>query len=370
MTSSSPEPARPTPLGDTVVVDATGSVAGQYAGRLLAMYGASVILAEPPEGTPTRRLPPLDPAGGDSYLFRHLNQGKRSVVVDPVLLRELCDRADVVLHDQGRALPAALPDTIVDCEVGDFPVGTAYGDWLGGELVQQALAGVMHMTGSASREPIYGVGQRASYATGTTAYISVLAALHERARSGRGQRVRATVFESAAAMGQNLVSQHSYNGTAENRARYPGFLAILRCRDAWMVLFAIRNWPALCRVFGLAQLLDDPRFATSGDRLANWPVVTAALQRSAAGMLADEAVAACQAGRISAEKVSSLAELVTSEQWRARAMLRRVEAPDGRAEVALHRVFDLAGVATGVPAPSPGLGADQSALPTPSASRR
>jgi crotonobetainyl-CoA:carnitine CoA-transferase CaiB-like acyl-CoA transferase len=351
----------PSPLEGVVVADLTGGVAGQYAGRMLAMHGATVILVEPPAGTPTRRMPPSPPDGGDSYLFRHLNQGKSSVVVqadradDQELLSRLLHRADVVLRDQDADPPAALGDTTVDCEIGDFPPDGPYRSWGGVELVHQALSGVMNATGQAGREPIYGVGHRSSYATGTTAYISVLSALHERRRSGRGQRVRATVFESLAAMGQNLVSQFSYNGTHETRARYPGFLAVLRCRDAWVVLFAIRNWPTLCRVFDLEELLADPRFTTSGDRLANWPIVVELLQGRASGMLAEDVVTACQAGRVSAEKISDLAELVGSEQWRVRRMLAEAPAP-GRRETALDRLFDIEDVRTGVRSASPGLG--------------
>ena len=333
--SSSPESPSPEPLAGTVVADLSSSVAGQYAGRLLAMYGATVVLVEPDEGTPTRRMPPLSPAG-ESFLFRHLNQGKQSVVVTGEVLADLLARADVVLRDQGE--PPVLPDTAVDCEVGDFPPGP-YREWTGTEMIHQALSGVMNATGSVGRPPVYGLGRRASYATGTTAYISILAALHERRESGRGQRVRATVFESAAAMAQNLVSQYSYNGTQETRARYPGFLAVLRCADAWVVLFAIRNWPSLCRVFDREELLEDPRFLTSGDRLAHWPAVVDLLQERASTMAADDVVAACQAGRVSAEKVCDLGELVASEHWRARGMLREI---DGRP--VLDRLFHLGGV--------------------------
>lgn len=331
--SSSPEPCAP--LAGVVVADLSSTVAGQYAGRLLAMYGADVVLVEPAGGTPTRGLPPLSPSG-ESFLFRHLNQGKHSVAVTGDVLADLLARADVVVRDQGVSPP--LADTVVDCEIGDFPPGP-YQDWTGTEMIHQALSGVMNATGSVGRPPIYGLGHRSAYATGTTAYISVLAALHERRTSGRGQRVRATVFESAAAMAQNLVSQFSYNGTQETRARYPGFLAVLRCADAWVVLFAIRNWPSLCRVFDREDLLDNPRYATSGDRLAHWPEVVDLLRERASAMRADDVVTACQAGRVSAEKVYDLGELVASEHWRARGMLREIE---GRP--ALGHLFHLGGV--------------------------
>ncbi|GAB3451395.1 CaiB/BaiF CoA-transferase family protein [Actinophytocola sediminis] len=320
--SSSPEP-----LSGVLVADLSSTVAGQYAGRLFALHGAQVVLVEPPGGSPTRSLPPRSPDGG-SFLFRHLNQGKDFTERTSSAVCELLATADVVLRDQGE--PPALADRVVDCEIGDFPPGP-YAHWRGTEMVHQALAGVMNATGTATRPPIYGLGQRAAYATGTTAYISALAALHERGRSGRGQRVRATVFESTLGMAQNLVSQYSYNGTQETRARYPGFLAVLRCADAWVVLFAIRNWPSLCRVFGVPELLDDPRFATAGDRLTHWPQVVDLLQGKATTMLADDVVTACQAGRVSAEKVTTLGELVTSEHWRARTMLTPT----------LNRLFDL-----------------------------
>jgi crotonobetainyl-CoA:carnitine CoA-transferase CaiB-like acyl-CoA transferase len=341
--SSSPE--LPRPLHGLLAVDLSGSIAGQYTGRLLAMQGATVVLVEPPDGTPTRRALPVP------YLFRHLNQGKQSLVsTDEGVLRDLLGRADVVLRDQGADPPVELAATVVDCEVGEFPPDGPYAEWQGGELVQQALSGVMSATGSVDREPIYGLGHRSSYATGTTAYISVLAALHERRGSGLGQRVRASVFESAAAMGQNLVSQHSYNGTEETRAAYPGFLAVLRCADAWLVLFAIRNWPSLCRVFGMEDLLADPRMATSGDRLAHWPEVVERMQERATTMLADDVVAGLQVGRVSAEKVTDLAELVASEQWQVRSMLTKVGDED-----ALRRVWVVDGAFAEVDAPSPGL---------------
>lgn len=362
MTSSSPDHPAPAPLDGIIAVDTTQSIAGQYAGRLLAMHGATVVLVEPPEGTATRRMPPRQPDGPDSYLFRHLNQGKASITVagsEPGhadVLRDLLDRADVLLRDQGTG--GAPGDALIDCEIGDFPPGP-YSGWRGTEMVHQALAGVMNATGSIDRPPLYGIGHRAAYATGTTAYITIVSALHERRRSGYGQHVSATMFESLAAMGQNLVSQYSYNGTAENRARYPGFLAVLQCKDAWVVLFAIRNWPNLCRVFDHADLIEDPRFVTSAERMANWPAAVDLLQERARTMLADDVVTGCQAGRVSAEKVASLADLVNSPQWRARSVLRTVRSADGATEeTAMARIADFSGAAVGIGTTSPAPGAD------------
>ncbi|OZM76866.1 oligopeptide/dipeptide ABC transporter ATP-binding protein [Pseudonocardia sp. MH-G8] len=177
---------------------------------------------------------------------------------DPQANADLLDGADVVVRDgtpDEPAQPLALPDSVVECVVTDFPHNGPYARWQADEMVHQALSGYMNATGRAARRPLYGVGHRAYYACGTTAFISVLAALHERRRSGRGQRVRATVFESMAAIGQNFVTQYNYNGTTESRARYTGLLATLKCSDGYIVMFAMRDSAAVCQA-GILELLE------------------------------------------------------------------------------------------------------------------
>lgn len=350
-----------TALDGVVAVDLSTSVAGQYAGRLLAMNGADVVLVEPPDGNPLRRRGRVVPGGGETFLFRHLNQGKRSVTLDRTVaahataLADLVARADVVLRDHDDEL-GEVPGATVECVLAQAPSDGDHGTWTLDEMTHQALGGVMNMTGAVDREPVYGIGERASYAAGTTAYISIVAALHERRSSGLGQRVGTTVFESVAAMGQNLVSQLSYNGTAETRARYPGFLAVVRCADAWVVMFVIRNWPTLCDVFDLPELLDDPRYLTSGDRLARWPEIVAVVQEKAWSLRADDVVEACQRGRVSAEKVVALEELVRSEQWQVRRVLGTAAGLEDRPpQETVRRLFDIDGARSEISAASPPL---------------
>ena len=188
-------------LGDIRVLDLSTGVAGQYCGKLLAGYGADCVLAEPPEGTPTRRMGPYLTSGRSSTrsaMFRHLNQGKSSLVYQAGdgRMQAIAALADVVIRDAATPLPFTLPATVVECVIGEFPRGGPYSGWHGSEMVHQALAGAMYMTGWPDRQPLYGIGHRAYYACGTTAFISVLSALHERAGSGLGQVVTATVFES------------------------------------------------------------------------------------------------------------------------------------------------------------------------------
>jgi crotonobetainyl-CoA:carnitine CoA-transferase CaiB-like acyl-CoA transferase len=348
------------------VLDLSGGVAGQYCGKLLAGYGADCILAEPPAGAPTRWLGPClpgDRSSRRSALFRHLNQGKSSVVAERAggALRDLICLADVIIRDEDTTLAGPVPASTIECVIGEFPRTGPYRGWRGTEMVHQAISGTMFMTGWPERQPLYGVGLRSYYACGTTAFIGILSAVHERARSGLGQTVTATVFESNAAIGQNLVSQYSYNGSYETRRQYPGFLALLECRDHWMVLFAIRYWEQLCEVFGLDDLLTDERFARQASRLSHWEIAVARMKARARQLPAGELVSELQRRRISAEVVTPLRGLITSPQWRARELMRPAADRGGHTEAALGPPFTIGGTAYCAVRPSPVLRRGQQA---------
>ncbi len=354
------------PLAGIRVLDATSGVDGQYCGKLLAAAGARVILLEPPEGTATRWRGPFlpgSPSPERSLLFRHLNEGKESAVVDfdtvsgrEVLLR-LLEETDVFLHNDIADGDVAIPDSVVDCRLRDFPTGGPYENWLGTEMVHQALSGSMFVTGRIDRPPLYGVGQRAYYSSGVTAYVSVVAALLERATSGLGQRVEATVFESCAAMAQNLATQYSYNGTYPIRERYPALLAVLQCRDGWIVLFALRNWAGCCKACGAEELIDDERFNTPGHRQENWTLAVELLQSAVAILSADDVMQRGQQSKVSVEKVLSLRDLVSSEQWTIRRMVREFK-EDGVEQYSLGPAFKVAGISIEASSRPPSLGRD------------
>lgn len=346
----------PPPLEGIRVIDATSGVAGQYAGKLLAAYGADVILVEPPGGSPTRAMDP------QPYLFEHLNAGKRSAVLDVGTdsgrtdLRQLCADADLVLREAAESWPLPPSPELVDCVVSDFPQRGAYADWQGTEMIHQAMSGTMVMTGDTDREPLYGIGRRAYYATGMTAFVTAMSALVERHRSQLGQHVHATVFEAAAAMGQNLVTQYSYNGSYQTRARYPGFLGVLHCRDAWVVLFALRSWGSICDMFGAHELADDPRFQNPVERQAHWADALVLLEKHAGGLSSTELIERGQQAKVNIEQVASLEELTTGPHWQAREMTVIRTAPDGTEQRSLGPVFRFAGspYLGHRPAPAPG----------------
>ena len=143
-------------LAGVKVIDATSTAAGQFCGRLFADYGAEVILVERPTGAETRREGPFDDQG--SLLFRHLNQGKAGFTWRPGdaasedELDGMLRKADIVLVDAGDPIAATPSDKIV-CRVSDFGEHGPYAGWRGGEIVHQALSGVMFTTGAQAPKP-------------------------------------------------------------------------------------------------------------------------------------------------------------------------------------------------------------------------
>ena len=312
-------------LAGVKVIDATSSAAGQFCGRLFADYGAEVILVERPGGAATREQGPFDDQG--SLLFRHLNQGKAGFgwrqgdVASDLDLGRLLAGSDIVLLDVGDPIAARTEDKIV-CRISDFGDHGPYRGWRGGEIVHQALSGVMFTTGDQSREPLYGIGRRTAYACGATAYITCLAALIWRDRTGQSQGVEAITAEATAAMAQNLVTQYAYSRSYASRRQYPGLLAQMKCRDGWLVLFALRGWPAICRIFEVPGLIEDPKFANIAALRRNWPEAVAIFREKAAARGVDELIDQLQRAKVSSARIPTLPELIETPQYAGRGMFR------------------------------------------------
>jgi crotonobetainyl-CoA:carnitine CoA-transferase CaiB-like acyl-CoA transferase len=358
------------PLNGLRVIDASDHVGGQFCARMLADQGARVVLVEPPTGSPVRRMGPFlhdAPHLEASLLFWHLNSGKRSVTLDAktasglAVFRQLCLSSDVVIvSDQDLARQLDPDGRQVICAVSDFGWDGPYAHWLGSELIHQALSGVMYTTGHPAKAPIYGVGNRAYYACGVTAYCTVLAALLDRERSGLGQVVEASVMESCAAMAQNLVTFASYSGTSLTRRAYPGMMGMFQCRDGWVVLFALQNWPGICEAFGIEEFAADERFLSYAGRTANWPAAMELLSAASIGLSVEDVVRIGQANRVTVSRVATVAELRDSPHLAARAFWRSTTDASGRCRALLGPMFRPSAWPETTAAAAPALGAGNS----------
>jgi crotonobetainyl-CoA:carnitine CoA-transferase CaiB-like acyl-CoA transferase len=328
------------------VLDLSEHIAGQYCSRLLADFGAQVTLLEPPGGSLTRKIGPFRKADGSSLLFFHLNLGKRLRTFDHQTddLTVTTDGADIILLPPGidrSALRHALPQAVL-CLISDFGEDGPLASWRGGEMIHQALSGIMYQNGAPNREPLYGCGHRVSYAAGTATYSAVLAAVIARKRTGRGDDVQIDVAETAASMSYNLANQFNYNGTYDRRADTPRTpMGTAKCLDGWITVFIYDyRWKETWRALGAPEMIDDPRFASAEERMRRWPEVVMILRRVVAGQKADDVVERLQAVGTSAARANAPQDLLNSPHLQARHYWQKI-AQDGEERLALGPPFRL-----------------------------
>lgn len=303
-------------LEDLVVLDRSGTIAGQFCGKLLADYGAKVWLEA------TDAMPRIARGGsGDLHapLDLHLNLGKRRGTPPAPPDVVLC-AADDEPADVRARFPAALAVRI-----------TGFGDdgpragWHAPEIVLQASSGMMISNGIRGREPLYGTGNRASYAAGLAAYIQILASLRVRATTGEGDTIRIDAAETAAAMCFPYVLQAIYNGTDRRRGDQDIPAGEVLCKGSWVCLWVYSNrFAALCKALGLESCLTDPRFAEVRERSGNWPAFFALMQEKVGNRDPDDFVAELQAKNIIAARAYRIGELRASRHLRERGYWRRI----------------------------------------------
>ena len=246
--------------------------------------GADVIKIEPPEGDENRRWPPFMPTGA-SCNFDSVNRGKRSLAIDlksprgQALVRDLLRDADVLLLSflpktaaklglDSAALTALFPRLVV-CELTGYGSTGPLVDRPGYDLMMQAFAGAMSMTGIEGQPPVRTGLSFIDMATGLAAYGAVLTALLARSTTGRGTVVRTSLLETGVALlGYHAVA---WLGTGIEPKRegsgvwhlvpYQAFL----CADDYILVGAPNEgaWQRLCTALELPTLAADERSAAT-----------------------------------------------------------------------------------------------------------
>ncbi len=294
------------------VIDLSESMAGQYCSRIFADFGALVTLIEPPGGSAMRGQGPFSAATGASLTFLHLNSGKSSAILDPsrAELQALAASADVAILPIARPSALSFPTSTITVDISAFGREGPRAGWQGPEIVIQALSGMMFNNGADGREPLYGCGERSSYAAGVAAYIGALAALLARGPDGPGQHVEISAAETAAAMGFPFPFQHIYSGTLRRRADVTNPCGQVLCRDGWVCIWIYNHrWTRFCETVGLQHLFDDERFADPAIRRRNWAALFTIIQAHLAGEDAEALVDTLQRADIIAAKSYRLTEL-------------------------------------------------------------
>ena len=279
----------PGPLDGLQVLDLSRDVAGPYATKLLADYGARVIKVEPRGGDPARAFGPFPDGKPDpeaSGLFLHLNTSKQSVVLDAhtddgaATVRRLASQVHVVVEDLAPGEAArygwgwdqlrAINPSLILCSITPFGQEGPYAPYRGSELALQAIGGPLHATGNAAREPLKLAGHYAAYHAGATAALAILLALRRSESASAPSRAQAagdwldiSIYRCQAGCRDRRTIQltsAAYSGINPGRAvkggRRVGF-GIYPCADGHVnIMGAGTRLPRLLKWIGAKSLLD------------------------------------------------------------------------------------------------------------------
>jgi len=334
-------------LGDVRVIDVSLSTAGAWTSRLLADAGADVILVEPPDGHPIRKLAPFT---GDGQSIPALNflANKRAVTLDldddqqHGLALRLIRGADIVVSSHSPVPLAALGLTFEDLDtprlimahVTPHGMTGALAEAPGNELTDAARSGWASINGDADREPLKPAGFASSYCTGAAAYAAIVASLRWRDHHPEeGQEIDiAEVDVMAAAFAPGFLGSH-YRGVALGRRdASDGLGGPAQVADGHFALTLSRAhfWRDAMNVLGLEDLAEDERYGTSWYRTLHKDEYTARVLEAMRGWKKMELFEELAIRRVVAGPVLTMDELRRVEHLEQRGYWRRpADAPDG-----------------------------------------
>ena len=333
------------PLEGLKVIELARILAGPWAGQTLSDLGAEVIKVEAPRGDDTRRWGPpfIEHDGQTSAAYFHsCNRGKTSVTVDLASeqgqehMRELVRDADILIENfkvGGLAKYGMDYDSLskvnprlIYCSITGFGQDGPYAHRAGYDYIIQGMCGLMSITGEPDGQP-----QRAGVATtdiftGIYSVTAILAAVHQRGRTGRGQHIDMSLLDTGVSVTANQALNYLATGTPPVRTGnyHPNLTPyqVFDCADGHIII-ATGNDPQyqrLCRLLGLDDMAEAPEFLTNQDRIANREAMTERLTGATLKMSKAELLAACEEQGVPAGPINDMAEVFADPQVQARGM--------------------------------------------------
>jgi crotonobetainyl-CoA:carnitine CoA-transferase CaiB-like acyl-CoA transferase len=281
------------------VVDFTQFEAGTTCTEVLAWFGAEVVKIENPgRGDPGRRLRPGKP-DDDPWYFYQFNVNKKSLAINLksekglAIVKEMIKQADIVAENMAPGTierlgldyehVKTLNPRIIYCQIKGFASGSPHEKGLAFDMIAQAAGGPISVTGEPDRPPVKPGLSFGDTGTGMLMAATILGALHERNRTGKGRRLEIamqdamihymrTCFCTMARTGRPARRNGAKSGGGNNAPSglYPAkgggpndyvYLTTSRANP--------EHWSRLMKLIGREELIDDPRFATGNDRVAH-----------------------------------------------------------------------------------------------------
>jgi crotonobetainyl-CoA:carnitine CoA-transferase CaiB-like acyl-CoA transferase len=336
----------PPPLSGLRILDFTRVLSGPYLTQLLADLGAEVIKVESPAGDDTRAyLPPG--RGGQSANFMGLNRLKKSLVLD---LKDESDRqraialakaSDVLVENfrpgtmqrLGLAYEAlsALNERLVYCSISGYGQTGDYSGLAGYDPIIQAETGFMYLTGDASQPATRAGGSLIDVLAGVHAGMGILSALRARERTGRGDLVDVSLYNTALAAAAFVYQGVLLTGENPPRLGNTSFFmcpnGLFDCADGQVMISAgnDRLFKRLCTVLEAPEMFADPRYASNAKRLENVEALSADINAILKRCERAYWVENLRIAGVPAGAVRTPVEAIGSDETRASGIISRIE---------------------------------------------
>ena len=339
------------PLDGILVVTLEHAIAAPFCTRQLADLGARVIKIERPGSGDFARAYDSRVRGLASH-FVWTNRSKESVTLDlkhdaaKPILTALLERADVLVQNlaPGAAerlglgfaeLSAKLPRLIV-CDISGYGSSGPYAEKKAYDLLIQSESGFLSVTGTPDTPSKAGISI-ADISAGMYAYSSILAALLQRGRTGRGAHLDVSMLETMVEW-MNFPLYYGFEGASPPKRTGASHATIhpygpFRAGDGKLVMFGLQNereWAVFCsKVLGQASLAHDARFGSNAQRVAARTELDEIIHAALSSSTAEQVVARLDAAGIANARINDIAEVWQHPQLAARNRWRNIETSQG-----------------------------------------
>jgi len=330
------------PLAGLRVLELARILAGPWAGQLLADLGADVIKVERKgTGDDTRAWgPPFVEGAHGQHLgaayFHSANRGKRSIELDfesedgRRIVKKLAARSDVLIENfkvgglakfglDHASLCKEFP-RLIYCSVTGFGQDGPYAARAGYDLMAQGMGGIMDLTGVPEGEPQRVGVPIADIVTGVYAVVAILAALHNRERTGRGAYIDMALVDTQVGLLSNQALNYLVSGKVPKRAgnTHPNIVPyqVFPVADGHVIVATgnDRQYQKFCAVLGAPELGEDPAYRTNTDRLARRDELIAKLSALTRRFKRDDLLQKLEAVQVPAGPINDLAQVFSDPQ--------------------------------------------------------
>lgn len=366
------------PLEGLKVIELARVLAGPWAGQTLADLGAEVIKVESPAGDDTRQWgPPFIEREGDrsSSYYHSTNRGKSSIIVDlkapdgQARMKELLADADILIENfktgglakyglDYASLKGEFPKLIY-CSITGFGQTGPYAHRAGYDFIIQGMAGLMSITGDPATQPQKHGMAITDIFTGIYATTAILAAVHQRQSTGKGQHIDMSLLDCAVAITGNQSMNYFTTGTPPTRLgnAHPNLTPyeVFETSDGHLIIATGNDgqYQRLCKLLDLDDMAQDPDYVSNAQRVANRPAMIARLGAATRQRTRDELLQACEVNNVPAGPINQMDDVFRDLQVVARGMQIELDGIPG-----IRSPFRFSGAELALTRPSPKLGED------------